>query len=227
MVANRPIDAALLKSAHYYETASLDLVRWLGGQCGRVLDVGCGPGDDASWLRQHGAVEITGIEPDPRAAALASERYDHVIVSTIEEALPSLTERFDLVICSDVLEHLVDPWMVLRALRGALVDDGRLAVGIPNIRYYRSLFRIAFGAGFRPEEWGTFDSTHLRFFTRGNLRDLLLSTGWHPVRWGYPRYSRLGHIRSVLGKATLGLTDEWLASKWLVEARLANAKSPR
>jgi len=227
MVANCPIDPALRKSEHYYDAAGLDLVEWLGGYHVRVLDVGCGPGDDADWLRRHGAAEIVGIEPDGRAASVAAMRYDRVINSTVEAALSELVGPFDLIVCSDVLEHLVDPWTVLRGLRHVVAEEGCLAVGLPNIRYYRALMRIAFGAGFKPEEWGTFDSTHLRFFTRANLRDLLRSTGWEPVRWGYPRYSPAGLIRSVLGKITFGVTDEWLASKWLVEAHPSGAKPRR
>ena len=40
----------------------------------------------------------------------------------------------DLILCLDVLEHLVDPWSVVRRLSPLLAPGGRLIVSVPNIR---------------------------------------------------------------------------------------------
>lgn len=51
-----------------------------------------------------------GVEYAPEVAALAAERLDRVIATRIEDALPELPDNyFDVIICADVLEHLVDP----------------------------------------------------------------------------------------------------------------------
>ena len=216
------------KNRRYYLGERTDLLEWHGGTQERVLEVGCGAGGNARWLRAHGATTLVGVEVHAPSAAEASTVFDRVESKPIEDALRSLTGPFDLIICADVLEHLVDPWDVVSRLGDLAARDGKLLVSIPNIRYLRALARIAFGAGFRPESEGIFDATHLHFFTKDNIAHLLVSAGWQPTRWGYPSYrSRspdtlstvLARTRSVLSRATRGLTDEWLAGQWWVEAR--------
>ena len=167
------------------------------------------------------------MEIHSQSAARARELFDHVESRPIEKALESLSGPFDLIICADVLEHLVDPWDVVARLGQVAADGGELLVSMPNIRYLRALARIAVGAGFRPEAEGIFDATHLHFFTKDNIAQLLISGGWRPTRWGYPSYrsrspdalaTALARTRRVLSRATGGLTDEWLAGQWWVVA---------
>lgn len=203
----------------YYSKGRTDLLEWLRCAGRRTLDVGCGSGANAPWLRAHGTAYLEGVEPhESSTEALGS--FDHVHQTTIEEALPSLGVSFDLIICADVLEHLVDPATVLRSLRQHLAPNGRLGISVPNVRYLPALLRIAFGAGFRPEASGTFDGTHLHFFTKRNVDELLTATGWQPRRWGYGSHSLAGRVRSMLGRITFGISDEWLVGQWFVEAVL-------
>ena len=219
------------KESHYYLGQRTDLLDWLGGHYERVLEVGCGAGGNARWLREHGARRLVGVEIHQESAERARDAFDQVEPRAIEDALPYLSGPFDLIICADVLEHLLDPWDIARRLAALAAPDGQLLASIPNIRYLPALTRIAIGAGFRPESEGTFDATHLRFFTKENVRELLTSSGWRPVRWGYGSYrsrspdtlSRaLTMTRRVLSRATLGVSDEWLVGQWWVAATPAS-----
>jgi 2-polyprenyl-3-methyl-5-hydroxy-6-metoxy-1,4-benzoquinol methylase len=210
------------KPEAYFATPRIDLLTLLVDRpFSNVLDVGCGAGANGPWLRQHGAQHIEGVEPDGPSADLAAGQFDVVYRSTIEDAITHLDGPYDLVICADVLEHLVDPRATLANLREAASPRGVLLVSVPNIRYVGAMLRIAFGAGFRPEVAGTFDSTHLRFFTRRNLRDALEAAGWCAETWAFPRSTPVGYLRSLLGWLTRGLSDEWLAAEWYVVARPA------
>lgn len=201
----------------YYDTPRLDLLEWADVSGKRVIDIGCGAGANAAWLREHGAEWIEGVEPHSPSADVAEGRLDHVHRCGIEAA--RIEGQFDLVICADVLEHLVDPGAVLIGLREHAASGSRLVVSAPNVRHYRALARIAFGAGFRPDPDGTFDGTHLRFFTRSNLADLLAAAGWRPQRWGYPTWSWAGRtVRPALSRLTFGRSDEWLVGEWFVLA---------
>lgn len=204
------------KTVSYYESDRSPLLAWIGGRWSRVLDIGCGAGANGAWLRRSGSSTIVGVEIDPYSSELASRHYNHVHNEPIESALPKVTGSFDLVLCADVLEHLVDPWTVLRQLQRLSTDETRLAVSIPNIRYVGALWRIAVRGGFAYEEEGIFDRTHLRFFTRGNLDEMLRTAGWEPERWGRGLRSR--RMR-VVSKLTLGRADEWLSYQWYVVAR--------
>lgn len=214
-----------IKPPTYYDVDRSDFVRWVGPVSGRVLEIGCGTGRNAPLLRANGATEIVGVEIDEGAAAQAALRFDRVYAEPIESAVGKLAAPFDLILCADVLEHLVDPWEILRQLRKLSAPQGVLAVSIPNARHYRAVWNIAFGAGFKYPLEGTydphsiFDSTHLRFFTRRNVRDSLRHTGWHPERWGVPSGHRLVRLRRLIGTVSRGKANEWLAFQWYVIAR--------
>jgi SAM-dependent methyltransferase len=164
-------------------TTLLELVgRHMHGRNGRlsVLDVGVGAGANARALRTSwpGELHITGIEPNPRAAGLASAVCDRVIVGTLELALSGAEfGEVDAVLLSDVLEHTVNPVAFMRSL---LTDErtreALFFISVPNyaVWYNRALTLLG---RFEYARSGLFDRTHLRFFTRASLERLLEHVG--------------------------------------------------
>lgn len=206
------------KLPEYYASNRSPFLEWVGGGHQRVLDVGCGAGANGIWMRQHGAAVLVGVEIDATSAAQARGAYDEVYNEPVESALRHISGPFDLVMCADVLEHLVDPWTVLRRIHQTSTDATVLAISIPNIRHIGALWRIAAGKGFEYEDEGIFDRTHLRFFTRRNVEQMLQAAGWQPERWGRGLRSRRARL---LSKLTFGRSDEWLSYQWYVVARRA------
>jgi methionine biosynthesis protein MetW len=149
----------------------------------RVLDVGCATGYLAAELTRSGCA-VTGVEPDPEAAAAAREQCEAVVQGDVEDAacraeLEAL-ERFDAIVCGDVLEHLRDPWQALAFLASLLAPGGRVVVSVPNIAHWtgrRALLRGRFD--YAPH--GLFDVTHLRFFTRPSAHALVAGAGLRVV----------------------------------------------
>lgn len=211
----------------YFHGDREDLLSWLGGRHERVLEIGCGAGGNATWLREHGAARIVGVELDEASAVRAGEVFDRVLAESVETALAKLDETFDLIICADVLEHLVDPWAVVRDLARQATDDTTLLVSIPNVRYIRTLWDIALGSGFQYVSEGPFDRTHLRFFSRANVAGLLLQGGWRPRRWAPSPSRRLRFLRDLLWKVTGGRSGEFLAYQWYIAAKRASTESDR
>jgi 2-polyprenyl-3-methyl-5-hydroxy-6-metoxy-1,4-benzoquinol methylase len=204
------------KPTQYYGSDRSPFLEWLGMRPARVLDVGCGAGRSGAWLKARGASRLVGIEVDPVSAEAAMAIYDEVHVTSVESALSTIDEPFDLILCADVLEHLVDPWSVVRRLRGCATPETVLAVSIPNIRNIAALRRIAFGPGFAYETEGIFDETHLRFFTRTNALEMLHNGGWVVDRTGRSLHNMSARVTS---KLTRRIADEWLAYQWYFEAR--------
>jgi 2-polyprenyl-3-methyl-5-hydroxy-6-metoxy-1,4-benzoquinol methylase len=203
--------------AGYYANARPDIVAALPKPLGSVLDVGCGTGGVGPGLRAAGAGRLTGIEMEPGAAEQARAVFDEVHVGTVEESLPSLTGPFDTVLCLDVLEHMVDPAAVLRQLQGVTSENGWLQVSIPNARHVSLMRDLIFRGTFGYTEWGHRDSTHLRWFTRRDIVELLESTGWKVERVSHPA---LGKSRG-LARLTRGRSTEFLVGQWYVGARRA------
>lgn len=145
----------------------------------RVLEVGCGEGGFGAMLREKRGIQVVGIEPFAAAAQVAAERLDQVWKMSIEEGIRYLAdERFDGIICNDVLEHLVDPWEVLRGLRQLLSPEGVLIASIPNVRYMPVLKEYLLGGLWRYQERGVMDKTHLRFFTKRSMGELFEHSGY-------------------------------------------------
>jgi SAM-dependent methyltransferase len=210
---------AVPKRAEYYGHDRSDFLDWVGGRHERVLDVGCGAGSNAPWYRQHGARDLVGIEIDASSASKALDQFDRVVSAPVEIAMGQLDGAFDLIVCADVLEHLADPWTVVSDLRRFSHPQTVLAVSMPNIRFLGAVARIAVGSGFRYEDEGIFDVTHLRFFTGSDLNDLLQRGGWTPERRGSQLFGRFRVARRMTGRVTRGWSDQWLAEQQFVVGR--------
>ncbi len=72
----------------------------------------------------------------------------------------------DLVLCLDVLEHMADPWSMVRRLTALIAPGGRLILSVPNIRNYRFIWRLVTRGDFHYRDFGLLDRTHLRFFVK-------------------------------------------------------------
>ena len=212
------------KDEGYYANERPDLVAMLPRPLGRVLDVGCGAGTVGRQLRSEGAERLVGVEPDPAAAAAAAGSYDEVLDTTVENALDSLGGPFDTVLCYDVLEHLVDPWTVLRRLHAIAAPGGRLQVSVPNARHLSLAWDLFVRGTFGYAEWGHRDNTHLRWFTRRDLISSVSEAGWEILGVSH---NPLSAPRRLLERLTLGRSSEFLVFQWYVLAMRSPGRGSR
>ena len=96
-----------------------------------------------------------------------------------EEAFLSLFPS-DCWVFGDSLEHLRDPWALLRRVRGHVQTGAVIVACIPNAQHWSVQARLNCGA-FWYEDQGLLDRTHLRWFTRITIIELFQSTGYHIV----------------------------------------------
>ncbi len=101
----------------------------------RILDIGCGNGNIALPLASLG-YQVIGIDGDSVSIFAARERAKDLQLSTIEFRIGWMqdigTEKFDVVICSEVLEHQKNPNEFLDELKKVLNIDGIILFSIPN-----------------------------------------------------------------------------------------------
>ncbi len=146
-----------------------------------VLDIGCATGYMCSALKEHKNCKITGIEIDANMASVAKKRCNDVIEGDIQsmDIKKELGEEaiFDVVLMADVLEHLADPGSVLQKIRPFLKEKGLLLVSVPNIAHSAIIFELLQGK-FPYRKEGLLDYTHLRFFTKESLINMLESKGF-------------------------------------------------
>jgi methionine biosynthesis protein MetW len=147
---------------------------------GRVLDLGCASGGLLALLRGR-AGHLAGLELSPTAARAAAQIGDEVVCGALEDpALPFAEGSYDLVVLADVLEHLADPAAALARATGWCRPGGAVLVSVPNVAHWQA--RLTLARGRWPQDAsGTFDASHLRWFTRGSLRALLCDGGLRDV----------------------------------------------
>jgi len=144
-----------------------------------VLDVGCGTGSlGAAYRSLNPRALLLGIDKDPDAAAIASARLDQVANVDVEsDPLPfQLDEGIDCIIYGDILEHLHDPWTVLRRHVAALTDEATVLICIPNVEHWSFAARLLHGT-WNYEPSGLLDETHQRWFSLESMRRSLLAAG--------------------------------------------------
>jgi len=145
-----------------------------------VLDVGIGGGALGRHLASAGGCRVDGATISPAEATHAAPHYRRIEVADLNvTALDALFagQRYDAIICADVLEHLPRPTAVLDSCRKLLAADGRLLLSIPNVAYSGLIAELLAGE-FRYRTEGLLDRTHVRFFTRRSLLRLLRERGW-------------------------------------------------
>lgn len=94
----------------------------------RVLEAGCG---STTRVRLPARAVLTGIDLSP--VQLERNTHLHQKIHGDLQRHDFGTQRFDLIICWDVLEHVPDPEAAMRTMLSALADDGLLLIAVPNV----------------------------------------------------------------------------------------------
>jgi len=149
---------------------------------GRILEVGSAPYFNTLALHRLGR-EIVGVDIDPSRAPIGIQ----VRPCDIERMpLPAADGEFDIVVFSEVFEHLrIDPMFTVSELRRVLQPDGTLLLTTPNLRSLRGVLRLVLlGKGWAVGAWPAREY--------GQLREL----GW------------MGHVREYTAREVTGVLDQ-------------------
>lgn len=146
---------------------------------GRMLDVGCGEGFALAWFQERGW-SVHGL--DFSSAGVAVQNPDLLprlstgdVFEKLDEQM-ARGERYDLVWLNHVVEHVVDPVGLLRALRRLVTPSGVLVVTAPNDG--SDLQEDLLAHGDIPERFWVALPDHLAYFTADSLRNTAEATGW-------------------------------------------------
>lgn len=144
-----------------------------------VLDVGCGSGVHGAELKRLYKHRVVGVDLSAVSVAKAKARLAEAYVAdvTLPEHYPFFAfHKFDLIVFSDILEHLSDPGDTLSRHLQLLAPGGYVLISLPNVAIWN--VRLALLAGrFEYQDTGTLDRTHVRFFTRRTFRRFAHSAG--------------------------------------------------
>jgi 2-polyprenyl-3-methyl-5-hydroxy-6-metoxy-1,4-benzoquinol methylase len=184
-----------VKEFHYTSTAPAHTTRYLlpvvmamAGDVRpgtRVLDVGCGNGHIAGHFLQRGC-SVVGLDLGEEGIRIAREAFPQgrfEVLAADERVLQNLGEApFDLVISTEVVEHLYDPRAYARGCFAACRPGGRFVCSTPYHGYLKNLM-IALAGKWDTHANPLWDGGHIKLWSRATLSALLRETGFQDIRF--------------------------------------------
>jgi len=162
----------------------------------KILDIGCGVGNLGEFLKKKFNSVIYGIDISKTAINEAKKKLDFVKRLDIEKEDPNFKPCFfDVIVMTDVLEHLVNPKEILLKYKKYLKDNGYFVLVVPNIASIKIRLHLLSGK-FDYANSGILDSSHLRFFTKKSIAKMIHNSNLNIILWDYiPDY----FLQSVIG----------------------------
>jgi 2-polyprenyl-3-methyl-5-hydroxy-6-metoxy-1,4-benzoquinol methylase len=216
-----------VKENEYFSNVRMDIISLVPLKPGqKILEIGAGGGNTLVYIKENNiASEVMGVElMKIENSNQINPVIDKFQVANIEQDdIDAEEEYFDIIICADVLEHLNDPWTAVNKIQKYLKKNGLLIVSIPNIREWKTLFPIIFKGEFNyQQEGGIMDKTHLRFFCKKNMYQLLKTSTLSPI-FCKPNFMMKivpeGKKRRIINILSFRLFEDFLAVQYLFIAK--------
>lgn len=211
------MNTALQKNTTYYSNERPEVIELVYSDDLVILDVGCGKGRLGATLKSNNpARKVFGIEQNSTAIFEAQKVLDGVIEGDIQlVTLPFDNEYFDCIIFADILEHLITPEEILVRLKKFLKPNGTIICSLPNMRHYTVILQLI-REGWKYQDEGPFDRTHIRFFSKNSIIELISSVGYK-IQIIKPRIS--GSIKvKLINFFCMNLLKDFLAAQYIVRA---------
>lgn len=164
----------------------------------KVLDIGCGGGELGREIKKHyPQVKVFGVDVSPAAVVEAEKFLDGAALVDLEQdqGHPFLTEKYDLIVISEVLEHLFRPEDLLIKVKQF---NCPIIITIPNLLFWKNRLNLLRGY-FDYTDTGLMDRGHIRFFSLTGLKRLVEGLN----------YEVMGESHRVPTRGT-----KWLAKFW-------------
>ena len=207
----------------YNDQVRLDVVPSVPAAGGTLLDVGGGTGATAAHLKRLGRARRVGTvdlaRPDSADPDLDFQCFGNLDDEQFVERLIAEHGPFDTILCLDVLEHLVDPWRLVAQLHSGLRSGGVIVASLPNVRHYRVSGGLLYRGRWRLQDAGILDRTHLRFFVKDTMIELLTHSGLELESVEAPLPERRRRLVMVFRKLTFGRFDSLISVRYIVRVR--------
>jgi len=181
-----------------------------GIKAGKILDVGCGDGFISEEFVGKG--DVYGVDISEKRLKVAREKGIKAIRADLETGIPFRASSFDLVIASEVLEHIFDTDFLIEEIRRVLKPNGHLIVSVPNVCCFTSRANVLIGRLPCYIEYDTSEEVagHIRGYNKSAILNQLKRHGFQiedvrtnmliipvlrwKINWKFKVFSGLGEI---------------------------------
>src|SRR5687767_11881282 len=165
-----------------------------------ICDLGCGNGHIAGRLASLG-YNVTGVDASPSGIQIARRTYPNVaFVETLIDRNLTRSQSFDLVISSDVIEHLYRPSDLLDAASALVKPRGHVLLGTPYHGYLKNL-ALALSGRMDSHFSALHDGGHIKFFSVKTLSTLMRAHGFEDLSFTF--YGRAPWLwKNKIGRAS-------------------------
>lgn len=179
---------------YFYLLELLDLCK-ISIQNKKILDIGCGVGTMCLYFADNNAQAVVGLDISDRAINIAQNARKSLGLKNVifrNSELQKNISKFDMVLCSEIIEHIKDDKTFLSLVANNLKDGGLLVLTTPS--FNNLLYRLGY--------YKKFDSEvgHFRRYSEKILYDLLASSGFKILEMR----SVEGLLRNILFTSKLG-----------------------
>ena len=150
--------------AEFFKWFASSVKNTFGDGC-HVLDIAANDGSQLGEFKKIGISNVVGIDPAKNQAELAALKGIHVINDFWPQAAGSLDEKFDVIVCQNVLGHVLSPKLFMEGVMRVLKDDGVVLIQPSQARMLPT---------------GQFDAIyheHVSFFNTSSMSQLLNRVG--------------------------------------------------
>jgi len=152
----------------------------------KVLEFGCANGMMTQYMKEELGCQVYIVEYE-------KEAYDDAIQYAVDGVCSDIMQlewydkfqfKFDYILFADVLEHLIDPKLILQKTKDKLEDEGEVLISVPNIAHNDIVLKLM-DDHFDYTSIGILDDTHIHFFARNNIEEFVFGTGYEIAELEY------------------------------------------
>jgi SAM-dependent methyltransferase len=140
------------------------IIRGLKDKNARILDIGCGTGGLLKIFKENGFTNLFGLDPSARCVDILLDNGIKALQGSVNNLKLDNKHRFDLIILSSVLEHIVDLKDCMMRVSNLSAPNGLLFVEVPNAARFQ-------GYVFAPFQ--QFSVEHINYFSHWSIDNLL------------------------------------------------------
>lgn len=144
-----------------------------------ILDIGCGRGNFLKLIKTQIGAETWGLEKVSGLLENSGNHIDHVLIGRVEDIIGTVPDTyFDCITLNDLLEHLLEPNLLLNQIKSKLSREGIIIASIPNFLFFDNLYELIIKNDWEYKDAGILDKTHLRFFTKKSAIRMFKEAGY-------------------------------------------------